>query len=90
MIAAFRMFETNDLDEVYNFDEMSIIQKGDLVDEIFNRERQLGKEISCQIMKRLFFFEIDRVHHHHKDEIVFNLKGKLSFRQIQEIILSFF
>ena len=31
MIAAFRIFDTNDLDEVYNFDEMSIIQKGDLV-----------------------------------------------------------
>ena len=56
MAAAFRMFETDNLDEVYNFNEMTLTQKGDIVDEIFNRQRQLGKEICCEIMKRLFFF----------------------------------
>lgn len=90
MAAAFRMFETDNLDEVYDFNEMTLIQKGDIVDEIFNRQRQLGKEICCEIMKRLFFLEIDRVHCHHKYKIIFNLKGKLSFQQIEEIILSFF
>ena len=56
MAAAFRMFETDNLDEVYDFNEMTLIQKGDIVDEIFNRQRQLRKEICCEIMKRLFFF----------------------------------
>ena len=66
MAAAFRMFETDNLDEVYNFNEMTLTQKGDIVDEIFNRQRQLGKEISREIKKRLFFLEIDRVHCYHK------------------------
>ena len=58
MAAAFRMFETDNLDEVYDFNEMTLIQKGDIVDEIFNRQRQLGKEISCEIMKRLSFWKL--------------------------------
>ena len=37
MAAAFCMFETDNLDEVYNFNEMTLTQKGDIVDEIFNK-----------------------------------------------------
>ena len=84
------VFDTEDLNDEIDFNRLTLIQKGELVDEIFNRQRELGKDISCEILKRVFYLEINRVHSHHKHEIIFNMKGKMSLRDIQQVILSFF
>ena len=88
-MAALRMFTATDLNKEFDWDQMSLIEKDALMDEIFNRQWQLGEKISCEIIKRLFLLEINRLQHHYKDEIIFNLKGKMSFKEVQEIILSF-
>ena len=89
-MAAVLDIATKDLDDEYDFNNMTLIQKDALVDKIFNRQREFGKDISCEIIKRLFFFVFNRVQHHHKDEIIFNMKGKMSCQDIQDVILSFF
>lgn len=55
-MAAVLDIATKDLDDEYDFNNMTLIQKDALVDKIFNRQREFGKDISCEIIKRLFFF----------------------------------
>ena len=55
-MAAVLDIATKDLDDEYDFNNMTLIQKDALVDKIFNRQREFGKVISCEIIKRLFFF----------------------------------
>ena len=43
------VFDTEDLNDEIDFNRLTLIQKGELVDEIFNRQRELGKDISCKI-----------------------------------------
>ena len=61
-----------------------------MVDEIFSRQVQLGSHIACNFFWEIFIREVERVHATYKEEIVFCLKGKMTFKQIQEVVLSFF
>lgn len=56
-MAAVLDIATKDLDDEYDFN-MTLIQKDALVDKIFNRQREFGKDISCEIIKRLFFLKL--------------------------------
>lgn len=57
-MAAVLDIATKDLDDEYDFNNMTLIQKDALVDKIFNRQREFGKDISCEIIKRLFFLKL--------------------------------
>ena len=79
-----------DLDKVIDFSQKTLIEKSNMVDEIFSKQMRLGSKIGCQAFREFFLREVDKVHKTYKDQIVFCLKGKLTFRQLEEIILSFF
>ena len=61
-----------------------------MVDEIFFLQNQLGQHLCCESFRQLLLQEVNKVYNNHKEEIVFNLKGKMTFREIMDVILSFF
>ena len=68
-----------------------MIETKQLVDEIFSRQLSLGEElIACEAFKEIFLREVNKVYQNYKEEIVFCLKGKMSFRQIMDVIIGFF
>ena len=60
------------------------------VDEIFSKQIHLGSQMECNFFKEIFITEVKRVHATYKQDIVFRLKGKMTFKQIQQVVLSFF
>ena len=79
-----------DLNEVVDFSEKTYDESKAMVDEIFSRHVQLGSHIDCNFFREIFIREVERVHATYKEAIVFCLKGKMTFKQIQEVALSFF
>lgn len=73
------------------FQKKTMIETKQLVDEIFSRQLSLGEElIACEAFKEIFLREVNKVYQNYKEEIVFCLKGKMSFRQIMDVIIGFF
>lgn len=56
----------------------------------FLNKCDLEAKLAVKHLESFFLREVDKVHKTYKDQIVFCLKGKLTFRQLEEIILSFF
>ena len=85
-----KVFDCKDLDTTIDFSKETLTETQQLVEEIFFHQIELGKQIDDMFLRELFAREVNKVYHNHKTEIVFCLKGELSFRQRMDIILSFF
>ena len=72
------------------FQKKTLAETKQIVDEIFFQQNQLGQHLSCESFRQLLLQEVNKVYNNHKEEIVFNLKGKMTFREIMDVILSFF
>ena len=44
-----------DLDEVIDFSQKTLIEKSNMVDEIFSKQMRLGSKIGCQAFREFFF-----------------------------------
>lgn len=66
-----------DLDEVIDFSQKTLIEKSNMVDEIFSKQMRLGSKIGCQAFREYFLRKVDKVHKTYKDQIVFLFKGKI-------------
>ena len=44
-----------DLDKVIDFSQKTLIEKSNMVDEIFSKQMQLGSKIGCQAFREFFF-----------------------------------
>ena len=67
-----RIFETDNLDEEYDFRQMTLSQKTVFVEMIFKRQRDLVKEsFHDGLLKTLIFAELNAAERNHKLDIVF-------------------
>ena len=86
-----RIFQTDNLDEEYDFRQMTLSQKTVFVEMIFKRQRDLVKEsFHDGLLKTLIFAELNAAERNHKHDIVFALNGILSYRQVKDLYVSFF
>ena len=51
-----------DLNETIDFSKLEEIEKNNLIDQIFIRQRSLGEQNTDILMKIIFLAEINRVH----------------------------
>ena len=86
-----RMFETGDLNETFNFDKITLMQKTRVARMIFRRQRDLVIDrFQETLFKTLLLAEINFVEREHFQDIVFALKGIISFGEVKNLYVSFF
>ena len=86
-----RMFEkTNNLDENYDFDSITLAQKMRLTRTIFQRQRNLVNAIfHGTTYKIALLVAINTVETDHFSEIVARLKGTMSSKELKDLVVSF-
>ena len=85
------MFETDDLNESYNFNKSTLVEKTRVVEMIFSGQRNLIEEyLISSLFKTLILAEIDRVYRDHKQDIIFCLNGIMTFKQVKDLFVGYF
>ena len=90
MNSPMRMFETDDLDESYDSDKLTLMQKSRVVEIIFERRRKLVNNMIEGPFRTIILAEINLLEREHKNDIIFALKGILTFKQVKDLYVSFF
>ena len=73
----------NDLNEAVDFSKKKHLQKlNKWLMKYFFSKINLGSIFVCESFRQLLLQEVNKVYNNHKEEIVFNLKGKMTFREI--------
>ena len=85
------IFESDNLNESYNFEKSTIAEKTRIVEMIFSRQRNVIEEyfVSC-LFKTLILAEFDRVYRDHKQDIIFRLNGIMTFKQVKNLFVRYF
>ena len=83
------MFESDNLNESYNFEKSTIAEKTRIVEMIFSRQRNLIEEyFVSSLFKTLILAEFDRVYRDHKR--FFRLNGIMTFKQVKNLFVGYF
>ena len=82
--------EMIDLDSVIDFSKLTLLEKKKLIDQIFERQKYLGRAKPNKLMRILFLAEVNRVYLAKRDEILWKLKDPMTGREITDAIVSFF
>ena len=61
-----------------------------MIDQVFERQKYLGRPNPNKLMRILFLTEVNRVYLTKRDEILWKLKDRMTGREIIDAILSFF
>ena len=61
-----------------------------MIDQIFERQKYLGRANPNKLMRILFLTEVNRVYLTKRDEILWKLKDRMTGREIINAIVSFF
>ena len=85
------MFESDNLNESYNFEKSTLAEKTRIVEMIFSRQRNLtGEYFVSSLFKSLILAEFDRVYRDHKQDIIFRLNGIMTFTQVKDLFVGNF
>ena len=85
------IFESDNLNESYNFEKSTIAEKTRIVEMIFSRQRNLiEKYFVSSLFKILVLAEFDRVYRDHKQDIIFRLNGIITFKQVKDLFFGYF
>ena len=85
-----RMFEkTNNLDENYDFDSITLAQKMRLTRTIFQRQRNLVNASFHGTTYKIALLVAINTETDHFSEIVARLKGTMSSKELKDLIVSF-
>ena len=85
------MFESDNLNESYNFAKSTLGEKTTIVEMIFSRQRNLIEEyFVSSLFKSLILAEFDRVYRDHKQDIIFRLNGIMTFKQVKDLFVGYF
>ena len=80
MLDPMRMFETGDLNETFNFDKLTLMQKTRFARMIFKRQRDLVIDSFQEtLFKTLLLAEVNFVEREHFHEIDFCIKSHNEF-----------
>ena len=85
------MFESDNLNEWYNFEKSTLAEKTRIVEMIFSRQRNLIEEyFVSSLFKSLILAEFDRVYRDQKQDIIFRLNGIMIFKQVKDLFVGYF
>ena len=82
--------EMIDLDSVIDFSKLTLLEKKNLIDQVFERQKYLGRPNPNKLMRILFLTEVNRVYLTKRDEILWKLKDRMTGREIINAIVYFF
>ena len=86
---AAKHYTCKDLDDEIDFSKETREKTKAIVNEILCRQLELGTRIG--ILEELFNAKVENVRTNHVEEIVDRLIGKkMTFKQLQDVILSYF
>ena len=84
------LYSCNDLNDVVDFTNKHPFEIKAMINEMLNRQRAINNQTPDGILKQLFEMRVKQVQAHKVNEIASRLTGKMTFAQIQQIILSYF
>ena len=87
-----KMFEPEtDVNLVYDFDKITLREKKTLMDLVFARQRHLlDNHDASFLLKEYFLSEYEKVYREKLNNIIFGLKGKMTFYEFRDLFVSFF
>ena len=85
-----QQYSCNNLNEVVDFSKKTYEETKAMVDEMLCRQITLGSQMHVCFLKEIFIAKVEEVRNNYKEEIVSCLKGKMTFAEIEQVILSFF
>lgn len=74
----------------HDFDKMSLLEKKTFLSGIFERQRRLVEQNLSGFMLRIFLNELNDIYSKHRDDILQQLQGKKTDKDILNIILAYF
>ena len=87
-----KMFEPEtDVNLVYDFDKITLREKKTLMELVFARQRHLlDNHYASFLLKEYFLSEYEQVYREKLNDIIFGLKGKMTFYEFRDLFVSFF
>ena len=79
-----------DLDSVIDFSKLTLLERSQVLDKIFERQKNLGIKEQNEFIRILFLTEVNRVYLTKRDDILWKLKDLMTGREIIDDIVSFF
>lgn len=79
-----------DLDSVIDFSKLTLLERSQVLDKIFERQKNLGIKEQNEFIRILFLTEVNRVYLTKRDDILWKLKDLMTGREIIHAIVSFF
>ena len=81
------MFEPEtDVNLVYDFGKITLREKKTLTELVFARQRNY----TSFLLKEYFLSEYEKVYREKLNDIIFGLKGKMTFYEFRDLFVSFF
>ena len=79
-----------DLDSVIDFSKLTLLERSQVLDKIFERQKNPGIKEQNEFIRILFLTEVNRVYLTKRDDILWKLKDLMTGREIIDAIVSFF
>ena len=79
-----------DLDSVIDFSKLTLLERSQVLDKIFERQKNLGIKEQNEFIRILCLTEVNRVYLTKRDDILWKLKDLMTGREIIDAIVSFF
>ena len=85
-----QLYTCNNLNEVVDFSKKTYEETKAMVDQMLLKQIAIGSEMPVCIIKDVFIAKVEEVRTNYIEQIVFRLTGKMTFAEIEQVILSFF
>ena len=83
-------YTCNNLNEIVDFSKKTYQETKAMVDQMLLRQLTIGSQMPPSIIKDIFIVKVQKVRTNHIEEIVSCLTGKMTFAEIQQVLLSYF
>ena len=85
-----QLYHCNNLNEVVDFSKKTDEEIKAIVNQMLSNQIAIGNHMPVSLIKDVFIAKVEHVRTNNINEIVSRLKGKMTFAEIQDVILSFF
>ena len=85
-----QLYSCNNLNEVVDFSKKTYDETKAMVDEMLCKQIAIGNKMPDCIIKDVFISKVNNVRTNNLEEIVSCLTKKMTFAEVEQVILSFF
>ena len=85
-----QLYTCNDLNEVVDFSKKTYEETKAMVDQMLWKQIAIGSQMPAGIIKDVFIAKVQKVRTNNIEQIVSRLTKKMTFAEIEQVILSFF